>query len=157
VVAAASLHRDEDGSMKVPVLATFTGVAGLPSLLAVASNSLNPSLVIRPGALTYRVTMARSVSIHNVATVRVQTTLGSTTLVFTFVGGAFTLSAKVASPTVAETVLTAYPELAAKRVYRPHKENQVSPIDIDLRKPAAGISASSKSRLEDAAAFDAGG
>jgi hypothetical protein len=37
-----------------------------------------------------------------------QTTLGSTTLVFTFVGGAFTLSAKVASPTVAETVLTAY-------------------------------------------------
>lgn len=116
--ASASLHRDEDGSMKVPVLATFTGVAGLPSLLAVASNSLNPSLVIRPGALTYRVTMARSVSIHNVATVRVQTTLGSTTLVFTFVGGAFTLSAKVASPAVAETVLTAYPELAAKRVYR---------------------------------------
>ena len=118
-VASASLHREEDGSMHVPVLATFTGVAGLPSLLAVASNNLNPSLVIRPGSLTYRVTMARSVSLKDVATVSVQTTLGTTTLVFTFVGGAFTLSAKVASPAVAETVLTAYPELAAKRVYRP--------------------------------------
>ena len=117
-VASASLQCDEDGSMQVPVLATFTGVAGLPSLLAVASNNLNPSLVIRPGSLTYRVTMARSVSLQDVATVRVQTTLGTTTLVFTFVGGAFTLSAKVASLTVAETVLTAYPELAAKRVYR---------------------------------------
>ena len=117
-VASASLQREEDGSMQVPVLATFTGVVGLPSLLAVASNSLNPSLVIRPGSLTYRVTMARSVSLHDVATVSVQTTLGTTTLVFTFVGGAFTLSAKVASPAVAETVLTAYPELAAKRVYR---------------------------------------
>ena len=117
-IASASLPRDEDGSMQVPVLATFTGVAGLPSLLAVASNNLNPSLVIRPGSLTYRVTMARSVSLQDVATVRVQTTLGTTTLVFTFVGGAFTLSAKVASLTVAETVLTAYPELAAKRVYR---------------------------------------
>jgi len=117
-VASASLQRDKDGSMQVPVLATFTGVAGLPSLLAVASNSLNPSLVIRPGGLTYRVTMARSVNLKDVATVSVQTTLGTTTLVFTFVGGAFTLSAKIASPTVAETVLTAYPELAAKRVYR---------------------------------------
>lgn len=117
-VASASLQRDEDGSMQVPVLATFTGVAGLPSLLAVASNNLNPSLVIRPGSLTYRVTMSRSVSLQDVATVSVQTTLGTTTLVFTFVGGAFTLSAKVASPAVAETVLTAYPELAAKRVYR---------------------------------------
>ena len=117
-VASASLQRDEDGSMQVPVLATFTGVAGLPSLLAVASNNLNPSLVIRPGSLTYRVTMSRSVSLQDVATVSVQTTLGTTTLIFTFVGGAFTLSAKVASPAVAETVLTAYPELAAKRVYR---------------------------------------
>lgn len=117
-VASASLQRDEDGSMQVPVLATFTGVAGLPSLLAVASNNLNPSLVVRPGSLTYRVTMSRSVSLQDVATVSVQTTLGTTTLVFTFVGGAFTLSAKVASPAVAETVLTAYPELAAKRVYR---------------------------------------
>lgn len=117
-VASASLHREEDGSMHVPVLATFTGVVGLPSLLAIASNNLNPSLVIRPGSLTYRVTMSRSVSLQDVATVSVQTTLGTTTLVFTFVGGAFTLSAKVASPAVAETVLTAYPELAAKRVYR---------------------------------------
>jgi len=117
-VASASLQRDEDGSMQVPVLATFTGVAGLPSLFAVASNNLNPSLVIRPGSLTYRVTMSRSVSLQDVATISVQTTLGTTTLVFTFVGGAFTLSAKVASPAVAETVLTAYPELAAKRVYR---------------------------------------
>ncbi|MEN5364604.1 hypothetical protein [Brevundimonas intermedia] len=117
-VASASLQCDEDGSMQVPVLATFTGVAGLPSLLAVASNNLNPSLVIRPGSLTYRVTMSRSVCLQDVATVSVQTTLGTTTLVFTFVGGAFTLSAKVASPAVAETVLTAYPELAAKRVYR---------------------------------------
>ena len=117
-VASASLQREEDGSMQVPVLATFTGVVGLPSLLAVASNSLNPSLVIRPESLTYRVTMARSVSLQDVATVSVQTSLGTTTLVFTFVGGPFTLSAKVASPTVAETVLTAYPELAAKRVYR---------------------------------------
>ena len=113
--AVADLHRDNEGVMRVPVLATFTGVAGMPRLFAVASNSLNPSLVIRPGWVDYRVTVARSVKVDDIASVRVQTVPGTTNLVFTFVGGVFTVSANVGDMAVAQAVLDAYPDLAAKR------------------------------------------
>ena len=114
--AVAALHRDEDGVMEVPVLATFTGVTGLPSLVAVASNSLNPRLVIRPHGLDYRVTAARSVALDDVASVRIQTAPATVNLVFTFVRGPFTLAANVGDIGVAQAVLAAYPALAAKQV-----------------------------------------
>jgi len=114
--AVAALHRDRDGVMVVPVLATFTGVTGLPSLVAIASNSLNPRLVIRPDGLDYRVTMARSVALEDIASVRIQRATGTANLVFTFVSGALTLAANVGDIAVAEAVLAAYPALAAKQV-----------------------------------------
>lgn len=83
--AVSSLHRDEKGVMVVPVLATFTGVTGLPSLVAIASNSLNPRLVIRPDGLDYRVTAARSVALDDIASVRIQTAPGTVNLVFSSV------------------------------------------------------------------------
>ena len=114
--AVSSLHRDEKGVMVVPVLATFTGVRGLPSLVAIASNSLNPRLVIRPDGLDYRVTAARSVALDDIASVRIQTAPGTVNLVFTFVGGAFDFAANVGDVAVAQAVLAAYPALAAKQV-----------------------------------------
>ena len=114
--AVSSLHRDEKGVMVVPVLATFTGVTGLPSLVAIASNSLNPRLVIRPDGLDYRVTAARSVALDDIASVRIQTAPGTVNLVFTFVGGAFDFAANVGDVAVAQAVLAAYPALAAKQV-----------------------------------------
>ena len=113
--AVAALHPDEKGVMEVPVLATFTGVTGLPGLVAVASNSLNPRLVIRPGALDYRVTAARSVALDDVASVRIHTAPATVNLVFTFVRGPFTLAANVGDIAVARAVLAAYPALAAKQ------------------------------------------
>lgn len=113
--AVADLHRDDKGVMRVPVLATFTGLAGMPRLLAVASNSLNPSLVIRPGWVDYKVTLARSVKVDDIASVGILTGPGTTNLVFTFVGGPFTFSANVGSMAVADAVFDAYPGLAAKR------------------------------------------
>ena len=114
--AVAALHRDKDGVMVVPVLATFTGVTGLPSLVAVASNSLNPLLVIRTNALDYRVTAARSVALDDIASVRIQTVPPTVNLVFTFVRGPFTLAANVGDLAVAQAILAAYPALAAKQV-----------------------------------------
>ena len=114
--AVSSLHRDKKGVMVVPVLATFTGVTGLPSLVAIASNSLNPRLVIRPDGLDYRVTAARSVALDDIASVRIQTASGTVNLVFTFVGGAFDFAANVGDVAVAQAVLAAYPALAAKQV-----------------------------------------
>ena len=114
--AVAALHRDENGVMVVPVLATFTGVSGLPVLVAVASNSLNPRLVIQPGAIDYRVTAARSVAMDDIASVRIQTAPATVNLVFTFASGPFTLAANVGDVAVAQAVLAAYPALAAKQV-----------------------------------------
>lgn len=114
--AVAALHRNEDGVMEVPVLATFTGVTGLPGFVAVASNSLNPRLVIRPDGLDYRVTAARSVALDDIASVRIQTAPATVNLVFTFVRGPFTLAANVGDRTVAQAVLAAYPALASKQV-----------------------------------------
>lgn len=102
--------------MVVPVLATFTGVTGLPSLVAIASNSLNPRLVIRPDGLDYRVTGARSVAWNDVASVRIQTAPATVNLVFTFVQGPFTLAANVGDIAGARAVLAAYPALAARQV-----------------------------------------
>jgi len=102
--------------MHVPVLTTFTGLAGLPSLVAIASNSLNPSRLIHPRGLDYRVTLARSVAFGDIASVRIQTAPATTNLVFIFVGGVFTLSANVGQAAVAQAVLSAYPELAAKQI-----------------------------------------
>ncbi len=114
--AVAALHRDENGVMEVPVVATFTGVTGLLGLVAVASNSLNPRLVIRPDGLDYRVTGARSVALDDIASVRIQTAPATVNLVFTFVRGPFTLAANVGDIAVARAVLAAYPALAAKQV-----------------------------------------
>lgn len=88
----------------------------MSSLLAIASNSLNPRLILRPGGLDYRVTFARSVGFDEIASVRIQTAPATTNLVFAFVGGVFTLSANVGSLAVARSVLDASPELAAKQI-----------------------------------------
>lgn len=114
--AVAALHRDENGVMEVPVLATFTGVTGLPSLTAVASNSLNPRLAIRPDGIDYRVTAARSVRLDDITSVRIQTAPATVSLAFTFANGPFTLAANVGDIAVAQAVLAAYPALAAKQV-----------------------------------------
>lgn len=114
--AVSDLRGDDDGVMQVPVLATFTGVAGMPSLFAIASNSLNPRLVLRPGRLDYRVTLARNVAFASIASVRIQTAPATTVLVFAFVDGVFTFSANVGSLAVAQSVLDAYPDVAAKHV-----------------------------------------
>ncbi|MDQ1193784.1 hypothetical protein QE419_002550 [Brevundimonas vesicularis] len=119
--AVLALGRDGEGAMQVPVLATFTGLSGMPSLFAIASNSLNPRLILRPGGLDYRVTFARSVNFDDIASVRIQTAPATTNLVFAFVGGVFTLSANVGSLTVARSVLDAFPELAAKQIVNHHQ------------------------------------
>ncbi|WP_336978414.1 hypothetical protein [Brevundimonas nasdae] len=115
-VAVSALGRDGEGAIQVPVLATFTGLSGMPSLFAIASNSFNPRLILHPGGLDYRVTFARSVNFDDISSVRIQTAPATTNLVFAFVGGVFTLSANVGSLSVARSVLDAFPELAAKQV-----------------------------------------
>ena len=115
--AASRLERDDTGVMTVPVVATFTGVKGWPALIALASNSLNPVLTLRPDRMDYRVTRSRVAAFEQVESVRLVTAPGTVNLVFVFSTGPFTFSASVGTANVAQIVLDSYPELAAKRIF----------------------------------------
>ncbi|RZL18540.1 MAG: hypothetical protein EOP64_11775, partial [Sphingomonas sp.] len=52
---AANITVDQLGGVHIPVLATFSGVRGLPWWYAVATNNAKPSLVITPDGLDFRV------------------------------------------------------------------------------------------------------
>jgi hypothetical protein len=51
----ANITIDQAGAANIPVLATFSGVRGLPWWYAVATNNAKPSLVVTPRGLDFRV------------------------------------------------------------------------------------------------------
>jgi len=114
---ASNLQRGADGAMTAPVIAAFTGLKGWPALIALASNSRNPRLILRPGSLEYRVTALRRVAFEDIESVRLVTAPRTTNLLFTFRTGPFTLSANVGEEDVALRLIESYPELAAKRIF----------------------------------------
>lgn len=96
------------GRYRVPVIATFGGVSGVP-WLATTRNNLNPQLVIGPDGIAFR--MIRSVrrNYSEIAHVDVETFGATVNLRFTFHGGSSTFAANVGGLVVAKEVLTLLP------------------------------------------------
>ncbi|WP_242912314.1 MULTISPECIES: hypothetical protein [Brevundimonas] len=94
------------GSTDVTVLATFTGIKGISPWLAVASNSLNPVLVIGPDYLEYRVLKRRRVPLAQIQSVRTLAAFRTVNLHFTFKSGPFTFTANVGNQDSARDILS---------------------------------------------------
>lgn len=98
-----------DGLVRIPVIATFLGLRWLSPWIALAANSLNPSLSLGPGGMEYRVLRRRYVSYAAVESVEVRTALGTMNLNFVFRDTAVTFTANVGDKAAARTALRRLP------------------------------------------------
>lgn len=90
----AKLAATGGGNANVRVVATFTGVRGLP-WVALATNSLNPFFRIEDGHLAYRVLRRRERPFGDVQEVDVREAYGTFNLVFAFRDSRLTFVANV--------------------------------------------------------------
>ena len=100
---------DGDGGKVIPLIAIFCGVRGL-TWIGLASNSLNPRLVITPNGITYRVMGLRTRSWADIEYVDVRTLAATVNLNFAFHGSPFTFDANVGSITLAAQTLSLLPD-----------------------------------------------
>jgi hypothetical protein len=96
----------------VPLIATFTGLRGLP-WVGVASNNLNPRLVITSAGITYRVARLRSRDWSDIVRVDVRSFGATVNLGFAFRDSLFTFDANVGSSILAARTLALLPDTVA--------------------------------------------
>jgi hypothetical protein len=85
---------DGNGGKIVPLIATFSGLRGLP-WIGFASNNLNPRLVIQSDGITYRIAMLRFRGWGDIIQVDVQSVGATVNLSFAFRDSLFTFDADV--------------------------------------------------------------
>lgn len=107
-VTAPPIVDDGHGGKVIPLIATFSGLRGLP-WVGFARNSLNPHLVITPHGITYRVLGLRNCSWADVASVDVRTLGATVNLGFVFHGSPVTFDANVGSTVLAAQTLALLP------------------------------------------------
>ncbi|WP_230631089.1 hypothetical protein [Sphingomonas sp. Leaf37] len=107
--AVANITIDQTGAADVPVLATFSGVRGLPWWYAVATNNARPSLVVTPGGLDFRVVRRHRRSWGEIERIDVRQAPGTVNLDVTFRGALLTFSANLGSVPLAGHVLSLIP------------------------------------------------
>jgi len=100
---------DGAGGRTIPLVAAFSGLRW-PPWIALASNNLNPSLVMAPHGVTCRVLMRRTRAWHEVERVDVRIFGATVNLDFVFRGSAVTFTANVGSVVLAARVLALVPE-----------------------------------------------
>lgn len=103
---------DGAGGKVIPLIATFSGLRGLP-WIGFASNNLNPCLVITPDGLTYRVMGLRTQRWGNVEQVDVRSLGATVNLGFVFRSSPVTFAANVGSTVVAAQTLALVPDHVA--------------------------------------------
>ncbi|WP_093666849.1 hypothetical protein [Sphingomonas gellani] len=91
----ANIVVDGAGAATIRVLATFTGVRGLPWWYAVATNNAKPLLVIERDAVRIRVIRERRRPFPNIASVDVRQATGTVNLDLRFRGSPLTFSANL--------------------------------------------------------------
>ncbi|MFO2466047.1 hypothetical protein OOJ96_22030 [Pseudomonas sp. 15FMM2] len=91
-----------------PVLATFTGLRGVP-WMAVATNSLNPVFRLDGQQLIYRVIRHRQRLLSDVSQVDTRSAYGTFNLVFEFSDSPFTFIANLGSPLRVAYILAMLP------------------------------------------------
>ncbi|RYE74018.1 MAG: hypothetical protein EOO80_18090 [Oxalobacteraceae bacterium] len=103
---------DGAGGKVVPLIATFSGLRGLP-WIGFASNNLNPRLVVTRDGITYRVMGLRTCSWADIAQVDVRTLGATVNLGFVFRGSPVTFDANVGSTILAAQTLALLPDHVA--------------------------------------------
>lgn len=103
--ATAKLPRpDAHGDILVPVMAVFSGIKGVP-VVATASNSAQPRLLLQPGGIEYQVTFRRRAAWSEIQQVDVWTGPGTVNLIFDFRNEAGNLAANLGARPLAVEVL----------------------------------------------------
>ena len=105
----ANITMDQTGGAHIPVLATFSGVRGLPWWYAVATNNAKPSLVITPTGIDFRVVRRDRRSWKDIEGIDVRQAPGTVNLDVTFRGALLTFSANLGSVPLAAHVLSLIP------------------------------------------------
>lgn len=105
----ANITVDQAGAATIPVLATFTGIRGLPWWYAVASNNAKPMLVIEPEGIRFRVIRQRGRPYADIECVDVRQARGTVNLDFTFRGSLATFAANLGALPLAAHVLSLLP------------------------------------------------
>lgn len=98
-----------DPVVTIPVMATFIGLRWLSPWIALATNSLNPSLRLGAEGMEYRVLRRRYVPYATIQSVEVRTAPGAVNLNFIFRDAAFTFTANVANKPSAQDALRRLP------------------------------------------------
>jgi hypothetical protein len=106
----ADITVDEAGAATIPVLATFTGVRGLPWWYAIASNNAKPLLVIEPGGIRFRVVGERERRYGEIECVDVRQGRGTVNLNFTFHESLLNFTANLGAVPLAAHVLSLLPQ-----------------------------------------------
>jgi hypothetical protein len=106
---AANITVDQMGEAHIPVLATFSGVRGLPWWYALATNNAKPSLVITPNGLDFRVVRRLWRSWDELERIDVRQAPGTVNLDVTFRGALLTFSANLGTVPLAAHVLSLIP------------------------------------------------
>lgn len=107
--AAGVIETAADGGRSVPVIAAFSGVRGLPWWFAVASNNANPTLVILPSGVRYRVIRLNERPFSAIERVDVRTAWKTVNIEIRFRGAALTLAANVGTTDLARQALALLP------------------------------------------------
>lgn len=105
----ANITVDGAGAATIPVLATFTGVRGLPWWYAVASNNAKPLFVIEPDGIRFRVARQRKRRYAEIECVDVRQGRGTVNLDFTFYGSLLNFTANLGAVPLAAHVLALLP------------------------------------------------
>ncbi len=109
-LADATITPDAAGMTTVPVLATFTGIRGLPWWYAVATNNASPLFVLEPDGLAFRVIRQQRRRFAAIRCVDVRQAAGTVNIDVTFRDSIFTFAANVGSVALAAQVIALLPQ-----------------------------------------------
>ena len=98
-----------DDFVTIPVIATLIGLRWVSPWVALASNSLNPSLRLGVEGMEYRVLRRRHMPYTAIQSVEMRTAPGTVNLHFVFRDAAFTFTANVANKKSAQDALRRLP------------------------------------------------
>jgi ribulose-5-phosphate 4-epimerase/fuculose-1-phosphate aldolase len=104
---------DATGAATIPVLATFTGVSGLPWWYGIATNNAKPLFVIERNGIRFRVIRAQSRRFSDIACVDVRQAAGTVNLEIAFHEALLTFSANLGAVPLASHVLRLFPPTVA--------------------------------------------
>lgn len=97
-------------SQVIPVTATFAGVRGLPSQIAIASNNARPLFAVGPEGIEYRVIRKSKRSFADIERIDVRKSWRTVNIEFLFRGEMLILIVNAGTDPVARTILQSIPD-----------------------------------------------